>query len=294
MPALRSQPRDLSLFSLVPFNERAKEAVKHPHNRHLAYRYKDNTLALDIGFHIRSKSCSPSILATLGRGDAADIFVDGSSVSRIQCSFEINLDSKVIMLVDRSSAQTTQVYKGDAPNSEVAPFEHGRPLPPQVVIMESLNETLGMGGTRRDLVTFSLHWHQALVDTVDMLNKRATLPQDYKQEVEECPRLAHTCSQELETIPPSRMETRAHAPSQLRMRYKQFDHVGGGSFGTVSRGLDLDQGRFMAIKRLRQSSAPKGSENFKQSLYYARKREVETLSRITHVRSPPQKLYDID
>ncbi|KAL8986085.1 MAG: hypothetical protein Q9177_004256 [Variospora cf. flavescens] len=282
MPDLRSQPRDRSLFSLVPVNDRAMEAVNHPHNRHLAYRYDEETLALDVGFHIRPKSRSPSTLATLGRGDAADIFIDGSSMSRIQCSFDINLDSKVIMLVDRSGAQTTQVYKGTAPDSEVAQFEYGRPLPPQVVIMESYNEKIGMGGTHRDLVTFTLRWHQTLKQVVDMLKKRETVPQDYKQEVEECPRLAHTCSQELETIPPSRMETRAHAPAQMRMRYKQMGHVGGGSFGTVYEGLDLDHGRFMAIKTLQQFSTPKGSEQFKQSLYYARKREVETLSRITH------------
>lgn len=285
MSSLPLQHRDRSLFSLVPITPKPIDVVRHPHNRHLAYRLNDDTLALDIGLHIHSKSRSPSILATLGRDDAADIFLDGPSMSRIQCSFEINLDSKVIMIVDRSRALTTQVYSADTPTSAVAQFELGRPFPPQVVIMRTLNEQLGMGGTHRDLVKFELHWHYNLDTIIDILNNRDDLPQDYKQEIEDCPRVAHTLSQELDTIPPSRMETRAHVPAQPTMRYKQFDALGNGSFGTVFKGLDLDLGRFMAIKRLEQPSDPEGAAQFQQSLRYAAKREVETLSRIKHVSS---------
>lgn len=157
MSSLPLQHRDRSLFSLVPITPKAIDVVRHPHNRQLAYRLNDDTLALDIGLHIHSKSRSPSILATLGRDDAADIFLDGPSISRIQCSFEINLDSRVIMIVDRSRALTTQVYSADTPTSAVAQFELGRPFPPKVVIMRTLNEQLGMGGTHRDLVKFELH-----------------------------------------------------------------------------------------------------------------------------------------
>ncbi|KAI4086290.1 MAG: hypothetical protein LQ344_007680 [Seirophora lacunosa] len=148
--------------------------------------------------------------------------------------------------------------------------------------MRTLNEQLGMGGTHRDLVKFELHWHYNLDTIIDILNNRDDLPQDYKQEIEDCPRVAHTLSQELDTIPPSRMETRAHVPAQPTMRYKQFDALGNGSFGTVFKGLDLDLGRFMAIKRLEQPSDPEGAAQFQQSLRYAAKREVETLSRIKH------------
>lgn len=185
MPSLRSQPRAHSLFTLVPANPKADDVVNHPHNRHLAYRLDEATVALEIGFHIRSKSCSPSILATMGRGDAADIFIDGSSMLRIQCSFEINLNSNVVMLIDKSSAQTTQVYKGESPIATVAPFERGRPLPPQVVIMRSHNEKIGMGGKHRDLVVFKLLWHKSLDETTEMLERRDNVPRSYKQEAEE-------------------------------------------------------------------------------------------------------------
>lgn len=64
----RPCPNPLALFSLVPENKRAKDAVAHPSNSYLVSTVsKDGTLALDIGFHIRSQSCNT--LATLGRND---------------------------------------------------------------------------------------------------------------------------------------------------------------------------------------------------------------------------------
>lgn len=68
-----------ALFSLKPLNERAEQVVRHPCNRHLASKQTDGTLALDIGFHIRSTS--RHTVATLGRGDT-DIFVDGSRIAK--------------------------------------------------------------------------------------------------------------------------------------------------------------------------------------------------------------------
>jgi hypothetical protein len=90
----RPQPHPLALFSLKPLNPRAKDVVAHPCNSHLVSTVGDDgALALDIGFHIRSKSCNT--LATLGRGET-DIFVEGSSIAKVQCSFEIDLDTNVV------------------------------------------------------------------------------------------------------------------------------------------------------------------------------------------------------
>lgn len=282
----RSHPHPLSLFSLVPYNERAKEVVKHPLNKHLTYTLSQDIHAIDIGFHIGSDSCSPRVLAVLGRGEAADVHIDGSSISKIQCSFEVHLDTKVVMLFDRSSAQTTQVYRADTPSATVTPFEHGRPLPRKVVVMEDLNEIIGMGGTGRNLVQFKMEWHQDLGQTTEKIKKQEGMPQHYKQEVADAPRLAHTLSQELDTVPPSRMETRPHNPSQLRMRYQRQTKLGGGTFGIVYKALDLDSGRFMAAKMLKRPEHPKEAEQFQLSLHYSRKREVETLSKISHVSAP--------
>jgi len=101
----RPRPHPLALFSLEPENERAKNVVAHPCNSHLVSTLRDDgAIALDIGFNIRSKSCNT--LATLGRGEA-DIILEGSSIAKVQCSFEIDLDTNVVMLYDRSHGQTT-------------------------------------------------------------------------------------------------------------------------------------------------------------------------------------------
>jgi len=110
----RVHPHPLALFSLAPINERAEAVVAHTENSSFVSTLDDGTLALDIG-HIRSKSCNTT-LATLGRGDA-DIFVGGSSIAKIQCSFEI-LDTNVVMFYDRSHGQTTQVF-----GEHATPFE---------------------------------------------------------------------------------------------------------------------------------------------------------------------------
>jgi hypothetical protein len=102
----RPCPHPLALFSLRPFeNERAERLVSHPNNDHNASTLSNGALALDVGFHLRGKSSKT--LATLGRGVNADIYVEGSGISRVQFSFEIDLDTGVVMLYNRSFANST-------------------------------------------------------------------------------------------------------------------------------------------------------------------------------------------
>ena len=113
-------PHPLALFSLIPKdgNERAKRVVSHPDNiRHVSTIF--GVEALDVGFHIRGKSSTT--LATLGRGIEADIYIEGLSIAKVQCSFEIYLDTSVVMFYDRSHGCTTQVSGINA-----TPFEHER------------------------------------------------------------------------------------------------------------------------------------------------------------------------
>lgn len=143
----RPHPHALALFSLVPKNERDKEVLAHPSNSHLVSTLpKAGTLDLDIGFHIRWKSCNTP--ATLGRNDT-DIIVEGASIARLQCSFKIDLDTGIVMLYDRSNGQTTQVSGENA-----TPFEYGRPR--RVVVQENLNTIIGIGGLGCDLFQFKL------------------------------------------------------------------------------------------------------------------------------------------
>jgi hypothetical protein len=267
----RFERHPLVLFSLVPKNDRSENVLAHPSNSHLVSRLPNNKLALDIGFHIRSESCNT--LATLGRGDA-DIFVEGASIAKIQCSFEINVETNVVMLYDRSHAETTQVF-----GENVTPFEHGRIR--KVVVQDELNTIIGMGGERQNLVQFGLRWHQGAMETMEKIKNRESI----RSGQAENPRRARTID-DLPTLLPSQRETRGHTPGlmQQKLRYREIGAaLGSGQFGTVHKCIDVDSGTLMAVKVLVPSPGASDPEEWNQSLHYALEREVETLSEISHV-----------
>ncbi|KAI1292605.1 hypothetical protein F5Y03DRAFT_18937 [Xylaria venustula] len=146
----RPQPHPLALFSLKPLNRRAHDVIAHPINDHLVSTLDDGTFALNIG-HILSISGNTTTLATLGRN--ADIIVGGSSIAKVQCSFEIDpYNTNIVMFYDRSHSLSTQVFGENA-----TPFEYERPR--KVVVHKAVNTMIGIGGEKRNLVLFELKWH---------------------------------------------------------------------------------------------------------------------------------------
>lgn len=203
-------------------------------------------MVLDVGFHLGSES--PDTLATLGRGNT-DIFMAGLNISKLQCSFEINLDSNAIMLYDRSHGHTTEVFGEDA-----IPFDHGRPR--KIVVQKGLNEMIRMGGVGPNSVQFKLRWHQNAAQTIEKVKHQ----RDYPCTREEDSRLARTA-------PCSRGEVTRKA----EMRYRPTgSSLGSGEFGDVHKVVDVDSGKLMAVKILKKSVA--------RSL-----KEIQVLSRLKHV-----------
>lgn len=162
-------PHSLALFTLVPFNgnQRAQDAVAHPENSHHVSTTPQGVKGLDVGFQIRGKSSTT--LATIGRGMEADIFVGGFSIAKVQCSFEIDLDTGVVMFYDRSHACTTQVD-----GEHATPFERGRVR--KVVVQNKLNTIIGMGGERQNHVEFALAWHRDQTQTAKMIKRYEAMP----------------------------------------------------------------------------------------------------------------------
>lgn len=262
-------PDPLAPFSLEPANDRARQEVANPFNKPFVSTRKTaegEVTVLDIG-HIRSTCGDEDTLATLGR--AGDILVEGAGISKIQCSFEVNRETGIIMFYDRSHGQTCQVFDAeleDDSKSIVTPFESSRLR--RVVVQEGLNPRIGMGGVGRDLVQFLLRWRS---------NPKQAINERQNNCVPCNPRLARTVD-ELDTLVSSRMDTRIHTPGQgqPRMRWLKMDGdpLGAGSFGEVWKALDIDTGRVMAAKVMKKS----GGE-----LWEMLKREVQILSRISHV-----------
>jgi hypothetical protein len=142
-----------------------------------------------------------------------------------------------------------------------------------------LNTILGMGGVGCDLVQFELIWHQTPVDTVQKVKNQDCMPCGAENQ-----RLARTID-DAPTGLPSQRATRIHKPGErkLRVRYEKVGSpLGSGQFGIVHKCIDADLGKFMAVKILTQPSR-KSWEDWREELHDTRKREVETLSDISHV-----------
>ena len=248
--------------------------VIHPDNQHNVSTLDGETLALDVGFHLRGRSSKT--LAVIGRGIDADIYVEGSDIAKIQCSFEIDLEAGIVMLYDRSFAKSTQVFGENA-----MPFERGR-NERKVLVQDNLNTVIGMGGQRRDLIQFKLKWHRDPQQMLAAIKHYDAFPYGRVEN----PRLART-ENELPTALPSRFETRVHTPGQgqLKMRYIKVvgGQLGSGQFGTVHKAINVDSGKLMAVKILERPSSASKQEEWRRTKHYAFKREVETLSNMNHV-----------
>ncbi|KAK4134988.1 kinase-like protein [Trichocladium antarcticum] len=251
-------PHPLALFSLEPRNERASQVVAHPCNSHLVSISNDGTPVLDVG-QVQSASGDNATLATIGR--SGDILVDGSSISKIQCSFEIDRNTNMVLFHDKSHGQTSQVFGDNA-----VPFEDGRLR--RVVVHMQLNTIIGMGGSGRNLILFELEWHCRPDKITEKVRERQSC------RLQSNPRLARTAD-------PTPVETRIHTPgSRLpKMRWQQIgESLGAGQFGTVYQAIDLDTGRTMAAKILTRPRGPEGDR-----LWVVLRREVEILVRISHI-----------
>ncbi|KAH6884922.1 kinase-like domain-containing protein, partial [Thelonectria olida] len=150
------------------------------------------------------------------------------------------------------------------------PFEYG--CLRKVIVQDNVNTIIGMGGVGRNLVQFELKWHCRSDGTIERLKDRERAP------LEENPRLARTMN-ETDTVLPSRRETRIHTPGPQppKMRYVSGGVLGAGQFGVVYKAVNVDSGKFMAVKKMVRPARVAQQEEWMKL-----RREVEILSRISH------------
>lgn len=264
------RPHKDALFSLIPESEKAAYVVESEDNAHLVSLSSLNIKSFDIGFHINSQH-SPKTLVTLGR-DNCDILLKPQSISKLQCSFEIDdLDTGIVMLYDRSHSLGTHI----SGRGIQQPFQVGR-SPRKVLVHPGFNETISMGGKKGDLIEFRLEWilNEKQIRTVVRKHR------DASKGLVTNPRRART-HDPTDTVLPSAYMTPDQAfiePSQLRLRYFKRNLLGTGSYGKVSRVIGTDTGRVMAMKQF--FSVPESQER----VYVAKVRcEVELMRRAKHV-----------
>ena len=163
-PIAARSPHSLAIFTLVARNDGVEKVILHPANVHLLCGlHIDGTFVhgLDVGFHIRTQwnSASATTLAVIGRGLSADICVDHPRISRIQCCFDLNPTTGIVMVQDRSGGEGSTGFHG----MDAMTFDSRR-IPRQVAITPEINTLIGMGGPNRDALKFELIWNVALND----------------------------------------------------------------------------------------------------------------------------------
>ncbi|KAJ4307736.1 hypothetical protein N0V84_012526 [Fusarium piperis] len=254
-----SGPHPDAILSLRPINDNAWEVVQHQNNQHLRSYLGDGSTGLDIGHF--SSYLGGGVLATLGR--RGDILVEGASISKIQCSFEIDEITNAVMFYDRSHSQTSAVGGFNA-----YPFQHGRPR--KVVVHPNFNSRIGMGGVGRDLVQFDLQWHKFPVQ---------------RDQTAIHPHFARTINDN-DTVQPSQYGTRAYtlAPGELELRCFQESRIGSGGFGNVYRGVDVDSGLVVAVKVIDRT------QHMDNETWWKMKSEVTLIRSVQH----PHIIHYID
>lgn len=221
-------------------------------------------MALDIG-HIQSIHGSEPTLVTLGRD--GDVVLQGSTISRIQCSFEINSETQIVMFIDRSSNQSTQVFGKNS-------YSFANGLERKVVVQKGLNPIIGMGGINRNDIQFELIWHHQNDHAQSYVERRGNICLGLN------PRFADT-EPEVHLDASDRMdglETPSWMNNSPKIRYHMGEFLGEGGYGEVSRAIDVDTGRVMAVKSIKCDWKEEDSRT--STLL---RREIEFLSQLSHV-----------
>ncbi|KAK1754090.1 serine/threonine protein kinase [Echria macrotheca] len=261
MPSLPSRQRHPhAIFTLYPQSPSAHVVVEDTANAHLvSYNPQIERYGIDVGI---SGACSHQTLETLGRATDVGIHIPIRAISRLQCSFEINDESKAIILYDRSSEGTTEVYAWN--QGKVCPFDDRRPR--RVLVAPQLNELISMGHGD-GLVKFRLIWWKK---DARGLKSSYLVPN---------PNLARTYDI-AETEKSSRPRTRIHTGGNKLIRYFENGQIGTGKFGVVYKAINVDTGKPMAVKVISRPKQATGHDG--DAFFLAVKNEVETLQRLVH------------
>lgn len=221
-------------------------------------------MALDIG-HIQSVSGSETTLVTLGRD--GDVVLHGSTISRIQCSFEINSETQIVMSIDRSSNQSTQVFGENS-------YSFADGLDRKVVVQKGLNPIIGMGGIDRNDIQFELIWLHHNDHAQSYVERRGNICLGLN------PRFADT-EPEVHLDASDRMhgiETPSWRNNCPNIRYHMGEFLGAGGNGEVSKAIDVDTGRVMAVKSIKCDWKEEDSRT--TALL---RQEIKSLSQLSHV-----------
>ncbi len=280
---------DRRWFLISPTNDVARAIVNDTGNRECVILGPDGTNRISVTFDDYFK---PDCILSFGRDRTCSVVCDPPEFpeevtrrfSRRQCQFF--LEKNTLMIRDDSSSCTTSIRPQQI-NSDLWEFpSKSTGTPRQRAILERGAWDLVMGPAE-----FSLEFSdRGKSDFIILFSALIVLDGWWNRYTKEKKELATRkapadCTLTLPTmnLPPTRYQTRVQTPRipENRIRdsvtYHELEYLGRGSFGRVSRVIDLQWGGIMAVKVINVQREKE--KETKESL----KREVELLAKLSYV-----------
>lgn len=254
----------ITLFHLVPRNDTAREALRHPYNHRFVSPAPDKSPGLEIGFHVAS--VPGHVMARLGRN--ADLILQQRNVSGVHVSFEMHPETFVVLLSSRTKRASSVVI---APKNGPAERING-----DCVLRYGIEYTIVIAD-----YDFLLKWRPGTAEELRELSIR-----EYTEALKRQAQ-GNVHSRYL----PTEADSEAHTWHNTRIHSAQRPlfqeakgvkrvQIGGGEFGKVYRVDDLTGNSFaVKVLRLDKYADPEDARSRAH-------REVKALMRLKHVRPP--------
>ena len=276
----KGSPPAGAILSLVPLNDRAKNTVVHPLNSKYRYlartgRYFDEDIqCLALGQFFSGDVNPLTTIATMGYN--GDIKVYGNDIAELHCSFDMNIDTGVVLIHDRSGGHVTTCSDENAhPTLRLDP-NRGRN---QVIVSRDVNHQLQLGNVFQPIV-FRIVWH---VGEFEALLKYAN------HRIKLFPRpLGGMDRTMLDLSYGGHISKSPPRENNLGIEYLGVKEIGSGGFAVVRKAVDAHTGKIFAVKSI---ELPKRStEEMKQHWALLKRktllRELPVLAKLKHVRLP--------
>lgn len=265
------KPTDKVLFHLVPANEAAEEALRHPDNRRfVSLSSSKNKPGLEIGFHVPPFSRG-HVIARLGRN--TDLILR-ESYSAVHVAFEIHPETLVVML----SVRTKQASSVTVATLEEEGVDND-PISGDCAIIYGERYRIGIAS-----YVFNLTWRD-LGDSDPAAALKGLTMKGYEDSMVRLKDVRSRDRSLLETSTPnSWYMTRLQSSKAPLVREVDLARllIGQGAFGKVYKTIDAATGNYFAVKvvDLASQGGTVGIELARAALH----KEMKIMERVSHVR----------
>lgn len=262
-------PHPQTLFHLVPYNPIARKALAANANERFVSKSSSGKLGLEVGYHVPSAP-SGTVITRLGKcGDRADLILPEESpahpMSRCHVAFEVNPDTRLVILSVRSKLQSSVKFAMPGAKKETLIVGDGVILYGQkydISIAAYHFRLLWLNGSSDSLKDLVVQGYEASLELLKgVTSSQRPTGRDISEALSWHVTRLHTAKRSLfKDIPLLR------------------DAIGEGVFGVVYKATDQESGHVFAIKVVKLEAYH--DADVARSLIH---REIKVMQKLKHV-----------